>query len=823
MEASIKRLAVFILTMTVVSLVVTIVGLYSISQINLEQQKKLYQSAAVSRATLIEAIASQGETEQKILSIISKVENSIPETELLIAKYQDQKIICLFSESLGQVKCPQQIQIDGELSQSIHQALKGETGNLIGLDYRGIKVVAGYSFVKSLNWGVVVKGYLKTFPDVFYQEVQQIVIAALSITSIGAFLFFSVTGLSLENRADYLKKDHINSELETEKDFINGILDVTGSLIVVLDTEGRIILFNQVCEISTGYTFAEVKGKRFQDIFLLPEEAAGVNQVFQELNEYNFPNQYRNHWRTKEDNKILIEWYNNSIIGLDGKIKYIVGNGINITEQVFFEEALKESEAQFEAMFDEAVVGMSLLDRQGKVMTSNQQLQAMLSYSAEELSKISWFELTHPEDLKKEYNLYQDILNNRKDSYQIDKRYLKKNGQILWGKSRVSAVYSENRELNFLVAMVEDITTQIELLQDNQGIVKAIGEIVYEHNLREDSIIWKGDCTRILGYSYEEIGKNTQSWLKLVHQEDLSRVTTKFESILNKKSFFDLKYRLRHADGHYLWILDRGVVIYDQQTGQAQKTIGVMFDITAHKQSREAREKLEEEYKRIIETTIEGIWVIDELGRTTFINEMMSQMLGYTLEEIQGKNVADFTDEEGKGLLHIYLKRRAQGIKEHYDFKFIRKDQTDLWVIVATNPIFDPEGKYIGSLKMLTDITERKIAEAALNKANQQLSNLVQQLEQTNRKILLLNKAQESLHLCTKAKEVYEILPQLIQDLFTKCSGGLFMLNSETNVIKLIAQWGENSPVVHHAIYDCCLLRQMRKSQNIFAVNIFRI
>ena len=129
-------------------------------------------------------------------------------------------------------------------------------------------------------------------------------------------------------------------------------------------------------------------------------------------------------------------------------------------------------------------------------------------------------------------------------------------------------------------------------------------EQILDEILEQDLIVWKGDYTRILGYSYEEMGKNAQSWLNLVHPDDVSRVVTEFESIFNKESFFAVEYRLSHADGHYLWVVARGIIIYNQQTGQPERTIGVVFDITDHKQAQEAKENLEKEYKRIIETTI---------------------------------------------------------------------------------------------------------------------------------------------------------------------------------------------------------------------------
>jgi hypothetical protein len=89
-------------------------------------------------------------------------------------------------------------------------------------------------------------------------------------------------------------------------------------------------------------------------------------------------------------------------------------------------------------------------------------------------------------------------------------------------------------------------------------------------------------------------------------------------------------------------------------------------------------------------------------------------MLGYTLEEGIGRPVWDFADEEGKTILKQNLEKRQQGINESYELKLIRKDGSFLWALVNAKSLFDKDGKFAGSLSMLTDITERKKAEEAL-------------------------------------------------------------------------------------------------------------
>lgn len=129
----------------------------------------------------------------------------------------------------------------------------------------------------------------------------------------------------------------------------------------------------------------------------------------------------------------------------------------------------------------------------------------------------------------------------------------------------------------------------------------------------------------------------------------------------------------------------------------------------------------EGKYRQIIETSEEGIWVIDASNRTAFANNRMAEMLGVAPEEIVGRPFFDFMDQEAVKSAQAYIERRHRGIKEQHDFRFLRKDGTELWAIVSTAPITGPDGEYSGALGMITDITERKLAEEALKQRIEEL------------------------------------------------------------------------------------------------------
>lgn len=127
-------------------------------------------------------------------------------------------------------------------------------------------------------------------------------------------------------------------------------------------------------------------------------------------------------------------------------------------------------------------------------------------------------------------------------------------------------------------------------------------------------------------------------------------------------------------------------------------------------------EKSENLYRAIVETTNEGVWMIDENGFSVFENRRMEEMLGYQPGEMRGRHLFSFMDEEQRQIAVKNIEDRKNGIAEIQEFKFLRKDGTFLWVMMNTSPFIEAS-KYSGALAMITDITKRKLAEERMLEA----------------------------------------------------------------------------------------------------------
>jgi len=134
----------------------------------------------------------------------------------------------------------------------------------------------------------------------------------------------------------------------------------------------------------------------------------------------------------------------------------------------------------------------------------------------------------------------------------------------------------------------------------------------------------------------------------------------------------------------------------------------------------EALRESEEKYRYIVETATEGIVMADAHARMIFINDRWSEIFGYSLEEARHVTLFDLVFPEDRARMAERWESRKRGREESYEFRFRRKDGSAVWTLIGVAPRLDPEGKFLGTLVMVTDITERKQAEEALRRSERQ-------------------------------------------------------------------------------------------------------
>ena len=152
--------------------------------------------------------------------------------------------------------------------------------------------------------------------------------------------------------------------LQEERNVVSAILHTVGALVVVLDSEGRIIRFNRACEQMTGYSFAEVRGKFIWDLFLMPDEAEHFKASLQAARADQRPQEYDSCWVGRDGKPKTIAWSTTVLAGASEAASYVIASGIDITERKHMEKAILEISAR-----EQRRIGQDLHDGLGQHLT----------------------------------------------------------------------------------------------------------------------------------------------------------------------------------------------------------------------------------------------------------------------------------------------------------------------------------------------------------------------------------------------------------------------------------------------------------------------
>ena len=183
----------------------------------------------------------------------------------------------------------------------------------------------------------------------------------------------------------------------------------------------------------------------------------------------------------RQDGEVV--WGCTSVVLLlpDGGAPYSISVVQDISARKRAEELLRESEQRFRTIFENEGLGTSLVDRQGHPIKCNPAIQKMLGFTQQELRSMAFTEFTHPDDIDLDWMLYSELVDGKRDKYEIEKRYIKKDGQMMWGHLTVSRVKNEDgAPADYTVGMVEDITerkrAERELRAAHDQLTKELAE-----------------------------------------------------------------------------------------------------------------------------------------------------------------------------------------------------------------------------------------------------------------------------------------------------------------------------------------------------------
>ncbi len=572
-----------------------------------------------------------------------------------------------------------------------------------------------------------------------------------------------VERLLKKDKADAGRKRISGSE-RGAAEILENIFSSTQVLFAYLDTSFNFIRVNRAYAGADGRTPEYFVGKNHFDLYPDKEnerifrnavETGHIHSVREKPFVYaNRPERGVTYW----------DWNLIPVKSAAGKVEGLLLCLFDVSKRVHIEEALRKSEAHFRRVFDESPLGAAIVGLDYHFRRVNEEYCRITGYSAEELTSMSFVDITHPDDLKVGIEQARALATGKIDHYQLEERYVRKDGKPVWVRLFARLIRDENGTPLYFMPLVEDITErkraeeQLKSYRENleQMVEERTAELAEVNANLQLEVIEHQQADAEL----REINENLVSVLSSIsdgffaldNQMNVTYFNKAAEEVLDKKAeevvgrnLFDVFPEARGTifqEKYAQAILYRKPIAFESYFGPHESWydvrvypykdgISVYFQITnERKKAQEALRQSEEKLRLLTDALPVLISYIDSEQRFRFNNRHFEAWFGRARSEFSGKHVRKVIGESAYERIRPHLERALSGSPARYeavveDFRGERKFIEGVYV-----PHFDRQGKVLGCFALISDITNRKHTEIALRESEGRYRELAEHLEQ---------------------------------------------------------------------------------------------
>jgi len=415
----------------------------------------------------------------------------------------------------------------------------------------------------------------------------------------------------------------------------------------------------------------------------------------------------------------------------------------------------KSNEELLRTVFEGAPCGMAITDLAGNIVRVNPTFARLVGHTQAELQGKTIADVTHEEDYPQNKALIDELLAGKREAFVIDKRYRRKDGQLVWVHNTVALVRGPADEPRYMVTLIEDISARKRAAEAS---LQMAGEIQALARQKEDLLRLVIDTIPTMAWSLLPDGAVefvNQRWLDytglsleealedaihIVHPEDLPSVMEKWSVDMAAGETCEYEMRLRRADGEYRWFLVRTVPLRDEQ-GKIVKWYGTSTDIEDRKRAEDALRESEEKFRQLAENIREVVWMttpaMDELLYVSPAYEVIWARSRESLRQRPRSFMEAIHTKDREHVVGILERQREQGFEVEY--RIVRPDGSVRWIRNRGFPIKNRSGKVYRIAGVAEDITQRKHAGDALRRSaaeHQALSRRLVELQESERRQL---------------------------------------------------------------------------------------
>lgn len=475
-----------------------------------------------------------------------------------------------------------------------------------------------------------------------------------------------------------------------------------------------------------------------------------ISEMFPGAGALGFLDVFRRVWKTGKTEQIRSSYYkDNRIEGWRENIIYRLNTGEivaiydDVTDRMKAEIALRESEETFRNYFENSLIGKSITGIDGSLKV-NESFCRMVGYSKEELLRMNWAELTHPDDVELSIRMQNSMLNGEEESVWFEKRFRHKSGKIIWAEVSIKLQKDANGKPLYFITTTNDITerkyAQNEIMESNSRMELAMetaNMAWWKMDMKTGAVTFAKQKAEMLGFDPDEF-KHYVDFVTLVHPEDRERTMEAMRSHLaGRAGKYEVQYRIRNKSGDYQWLYDVGTVTARTREGEPLTVTGLVLNISnqkkieskltdaifrAEKSQQELQIRNEELKARngFIQTILDNLPIgvalntIDE-GTSTYMNKKFEEIYGWSSGEITSidtffEHVYPDAGYRREIMAQIIADiQSGDPAKMHWENIFITRKDGSQRVVNAVNIPLTEQNTMVSTVTDITDLHRSKM------------------------------------------------------------------------------------------------------------------
>ncbi len=499
--------------------------------------------------------------------------------------------------------------------------------------------------------------------------------------------------------------------------------------VCLVGQDGRLLRVNARMADMFGYSTAELETMTVQDLTHPDSMDTSPTFIRQAVSGRSTHGVFDKRYIHRDGRDVWGRVSSSLVRNAAGEPVYFISHVQDITEWRRAVIDLADREARLHAIYNFAGVAITVTDTAGRVLDCNPYLLDMLGYSQAELQGLLASSITHPDDVAESQRHIEELVAGRMDSYRIEKRYIRSDGQIIWADLSVSPLRDDQGIPFALVGVWINITARKEAeaaLRESEDryrlVMQGSGAGIWDWDIARQRIYYSPQWKHMRGYEDHEIGNSDREWSDRIYPDDRAMVDAALSAYFAEAARtpetpprFSLDYRTLHKDGSSLWIHDEGVVQLAED-GTPVRMVGTEVDITERKRAEEALRRSEGRLRAIFEASQAGILVSSLTGNIEFANQAAADLFGTPLAQLTGANYLTYVHPSEKETAAQFMSRFAAGNLDSLETErhFCRTDGADFWGLLSTRPLYDEAGNPSALLGIITDVTEYKRLVASL-------------------------------------------------------------------------------------------------------------